>query len=120
MELACEAAAYRESGFVPRPSPEIGKFTAAPRQRIGPDNFHTESLLPRMTVSRGNFQSLPQHYRIEAQRRKASALRFRHSQSLASLRQRLSQPMVRSTIQRLGRTVNVFAVLDRLTISRFT
>ena len=40
--------------------------------------------------------------RIEARRKNASALRFRFSQSLASLRQRLSQPMVRSTIPALG------------------
>ena len=42
--------------------------------------------------------------RMEASLRKASALRLRHSQSLASLRQRPSQAKVRSTIQRLGRT----------------
>src|SRR5919202_2679889 len=35
--------------------------------------------------------------RTEAQRRKASAERFRHSQSLASRLHRLSQPIVRST-----------------------
>ena len=58
--------------------------------------------------------------RIEAQRRKARALWFRHSQSLANLRQRLSQPMVLSTIQRLGRTTNVLAAFERLTISKFT
>src|SRR5258708_6212898 len=40
--------------------------------------------------------------RIEARCRNASALWLRFSQSLASRRQRLSQPMVRSTIQRLG------------------
>jgi hypothetical protein len=39
--------------------------------------------------------------RIEARRKKASALRLRFSQSLVSLRQRLSQAMVRSTTQRL-------------------
>src|SRR3981081_1711307 len=44
--------------------------------------------------------------RIEARRKKASAFRLRFSQSLASLRQRLSQAMVRSTIQRLGKTTN--------------
>jgi hypothetical protein len=42
--------------------------------------------------------------RMEARRRKASALWSRFSQSLARRRQRPSQPMVRSTIQRLGRT----------------
>ena len=39
---------------------------------------------------------------MDAQRRNARALRFKHSQSLASLLHRFSQPMVRSTIQRLG------------------
>ncbi len=47
--------------------------------------------------------------RIEARRRNASPLRLRFSQSLASLRQRLSQAMVRSTIQRLGNTTNPLA-----------
>ena len=42
--------------------------------------------------------------RAEARRRNTSAFRFRFSQSLANRRQRLSQPMARSTIQRLGRT----------------
>src|SRR6201997_4334559 len=40
--------------------------------------------------------------RMEARRRKASALWLRHSQSLASRRQRPSQANVRSTIQRFG------------------
>src|SRR5208337_4769568 len=47
--------------------------------------------------------------RMEARRRKASALRLRHSQSLASLRQRPSQARVRSTIQRLGRVTKPLA-----------
>jgi hypothetical protein len=51
-------------------------------------------------------QSFRSMRRIEARRKKASALRLRFSQSLASLRQRLSQAMVRSTIQRLGSTAN--------------
>ena len=42
--------------------------------------------------------------RIEARRKNASAFRLRFSQSLASLRQRLSHAIVRSTIQRLGNT----------------
>src|SRR5438067_839001 len=51
-------------------------------------------------------QSFLSMRRIEARRKNASAFRLRFSQSLASLRQRLSQAMVRSTIQRLGRTTN--------------
>ena len=45
-------------------------------------------------------QSFLSMRRIEARRRKASALWLRLSQSLASRRHRLSQPMVRSTSQR--------------------
>jgi hypothetical protein len=55
--------------------------------------------------------------RIEARRKKASDLRLRFSQSLASLRQRLSQAMVRSTIQRLDRILKPIATSGRLTIS---
>src|SRR5471030_1659592 len=55
--------------------------------------------------------------RIEARRKKASAFRLRFSQSLASLRQRLSQAMLRSTIQRLGKITNPLARSERLTIS---
>src|SRR5271157_3531822 len=58
--------------------------------------------------------------RIEARRRKASALRLRHSQSFANLRQRPSQARVRSTIQRLGRARKPLALSDRLTISTLT
>jgi hypothetical protein len=45
-------------------------------------------------------QSFRSMRRIEARRKNASAVRLRFSQSLASLRQRLSQAIVRSTIQR--------------------
>jgi hypothetical protein len=45
--------------------------------------------------------------RMDARRKKAKALRFRFSQSLANLRQRFSQAMVRSTIQRRGSTVKL-------------
>ena len=54
--------------------------------------------------------------RMEAQRRNARPFRFRHSQSLARRRHRLSQPIVLSTIQRLGSTTNL-PTSDRLTIS---
>src|SRR5436305_9115946 len=57
--------------------------------------------------------------RIEASRRNASALRLRFSQSLASLRQRLSQAKVRSTTQRRGSTTNPFVRSERLTIFSF-
>ena len=57
--------------------------------------------------------------RIEARCRNANAFRLRLSQSLASLRQRLSQASVRSTIQRLDKTTNPLARSERLTISTF-
>ena len=53
---------------------------------------------------------------MEARRRKASALWLRFSQSLASLRHRLSQAIVRSTNQRFGRTTKPCSS-ERLTIS---
>jgi hypothetical protein len=54
-------------------------------------------------------QSLRSMSRMDASRRKANALRVRFSKSLARRRQRLSQAMVRSTIQRFGRTTNPLA-----------
>jgi hypothetical protein len=54
-------------------------------------------------------QSFRNISRMEASRRKASALRLRFSKSLARRRQRLSQAIVRSTIQRFGRTTNPLA-----------
>src|SRR5271169_6811088 len=51
-------------------------------------------------------QSFLSMRRIEARRKNASAFRLRFSQSLVSLRQRLSHAIVRSTIQRLGNTTN--------------
>ena len=52
--------------------------------------------------------------RIDARRRNASALRLRFSQSLASLLQRLSQAIVRSTTQRRGSTTNTFGLIGAL------
>ena len=54
-------------------------------------------------------QSLRNMRRMDAKRRNMRAVRLRFSQSLASLRQRLSQAIVRSTIQRLGRVTKPFA-----------
>ena len=52
--------------------------------------------------------------RIDARRKNASALRLRFSQSLASLRQRLSQAMVRSTTQRRGQHHKSFGLIGAL------
>ncbi len=54
-------------------------------------------------------QSLRNMRRMEAKRRNMRAVRMRFSQSFASLRQRLSQAIVRSTIQRLGSVTKAFA-----------
>ena len=68
----------------------------------------------RLYVGLQSFRSMS---RMDASLMKASALRLRFSQSLASRRQRLSQAMVRSTPQRLGWTTKPFTRSDRLTIS---
>ena len=56
---------------------------------------------------------------MDAHCRNARASWFRHSQSFAKRRQRLSQAMLRSTIQRFGSTTNL-AASERLTIATFT
>ena len=62
-------------------------------------------------------QSLLSMRRMDANLRKASALRDMFSKSLASLRQRPSHAKVLSTTQRLGKTSKPLAVSERLTIS---
>ena len=66
------------------------------------------TLGPRSSVRRlqAGLQSFLSMRRIEARRKNESAFRLRFFQSLASLRQRLSHAMVRSTIQRFGKTTN--------------
>src|SRR5713101_5791220 len=77
-------------------------------------NFAALQSVRRLQAGLQSFLSMR---RIDARRKKAKAFRLRHSQSLASLRQRLSQAMVRSTIQRLGNTTNPLTRSERLTIS---
>ena len=62
-------------------------------------------------------QSFRSMRRMEASFKKARPLQLRFSQSLARRRQRLSQAIVRSTIQRLGSCTNPDARSDRLMIS---
>ena len=57
---------------------------------------------------------------VEATRRKARPLRFKHSQSLESLRHRLNHAKVCSTTHRLGKTTKPFTASERLTTSTFT
>src|ERR1700758_3768334 len=77
------------------------------------------SCCPLESVSKldQGLQSFRSMRRMEASFRNARALRLRFSQSLARRRQRLSQAMGRSTIQRLGSGANPLAWSDRLTIS---
>src|SRR5262249_52717172 len=76
-----------------------------------------EQILESVRKHQAGLQSFRSMRRIEASRRNASALRLRFSQSLASLRQRLSQAKVRSTTQRRGSTTNPLVRSERLTIS---
>src|SRR5262245_37901428 len=77
----------------------------------------TMRVLESVRKHQAGLQSFRSMRRIEARRKNASALRLRFSQSLASLRQRLSQAKVRSTTQRRGSTTNPFVRSERLTIS---
>ena len=96
--------AIRKEGMV-----AIGKVVFTSREHI--------IALESVRKHQAGLQSFRSMRRIEASRRNASALRLRFSQSLASLRQRLSHAKVRSTIQRRGSTTNPFVRLERLTIS---
>ena len=69
----------------------------------------TTVMLESVREHQAGLQSFRSMRRIDARRKNASALRLRFSQSLASLRQRLSQAMVRSTTQRRGSTTNPLA-----------
>src|SRR5450755_3665802 len=78
------------------------------RPRFRKRSWSPEELMLLESVRRlqAGLHSFLSMRRIEARRKNASAFRLRFSQSLASLRQRLSQAMVRSTIQRFGKTTN--------------
>ena len=73
-----------------------------------PANYFLENL-ESVREHQTGLQSFRSMRRIDARRKKASALRFKFSQSFASRRQRLSHAIVRSTIQRRGSTTNPLA-----------
>jgi 3'-phosphoadenosine 5'-phosphosulfate (PAPS) 3'-phosphatase len=79
-----------------------------------PDDAILSESVPDQIVALHSFLSMR---RTEAQRKNVRAFLFRHSQSLARRRQRLSQPMVRSTTHRLGSTAKPCTASDRFTIS---
>src|SRR5258708_12287124 len=76
-----------------------------------------KQLLESVRRVQAGLQSFLSMRRIDARRTNASAFLLRFSQSLATPRQRLSNAMERSTIQRLGRTTNPLTRSERLTIS---
>ena len=95
-----------------RPAPSGAETCLRPMRRRKSQDGATAcgaEALESVREHHAGLQSLRSMRRIEARRRKASALQLRFSQSLASRRQRFSQAMVRSTIQRFGRTTNPFA-----------
>src|SRR5580658_5987603 len=77
----------------------------------------TETCLESVSKLHQGLQSFRSMRRMEASFKKARPLQLRFSQSLARRRQRLSQAIVRSTIQRLGSCTNPDARSDRLMIS---
>src|ERR1019366_7261439 len=87
----------------------------------GSSRFHRllaeTPITPSVQELHEGLQSFPSMRRMEAKRKKASALTFRFSQSLASLRHRSSQAIVRSAIKRFGGTTKPLAWPERLTIS---
>src|SRR5262249_38731582 len=85
--------------------------------RANHTHFRSRHALESVRKHQAGLQSFRRMRRIEASRRNARALRLRFSQSLTSLRQRLSQAKVRSTTQRRGSTTNPFVRSERLTIS---
>src|SRR4029077_19324320 len=88
-----------------------------PRMRRRRHHGHAAKTSESVRRLHAGLQSFLSMRRIEARRKNASAFRLRFSQSYASLRQRLSQAMERSTIQRLGKTTNPLTRSERLTIS---
>jgi hypothetical protein len=73
---------------------------------IAADYNEAATVLESVRRLQAGLQSFLSMRRIDARRKNAKAFRLRHSQSLDKRRQRLSHAMVRSTIQRLGRTTN--------------
>ena len=97
-----------ERGLIDRAARARGQnrtdFILEAAPRAAEDAMLHRTLLESVRKHDQGLQSFRSMRRMEARYKNARPLRLRHSQSLASLRQRLSQAMVRSTIQRLGST----------------
>lgn len=89
-----------------RPGPRETKRRAPTRSDKSQNSRKSLESVREDHVGLQSFRSMR---RMEARRRKARALRDRHSQSFASLRHRPSQAKVRSTTQLRGRTTKPFA-----------
>lgn len=93
------------------------KNTLATVMAIASQSLRNATDLESDSKVQEGLQSFRSMSRIEAKWRNATAVRFRFSQSLASLRQRFNQAIDLSTIQRFGRITKPFARSDRFTIS---
>src|SRR5262249_37180508 len=111
------AAAIKPWGNLPWAWPRDGRRETLGGAGIALAKQYQVQGLESVRKHQAGLQSFRSMRRIEASRRNASALRLRFSQSLASLRQRLSQAKVRSTTQRRGSTTNPLVRSERLTIS---
>jgi Trypsin-like peptidase domain len=107
-----DVAVFRvDLGATPLPAITVSQHTD---YSLGENDLVLLESVRRLQAGLRSFLSMR---RIDARRKNASAFLLRFSQSLASRRQRLSQAMERSTIQRLGRTTNPLTRSERLTIS---
>src|SRR5262249_2040029 len=112
--LSQQARAVNDFCFFIPNGVDLARFRAYRRAHTAGE---CKRALESVRKHQAGLQSFRSMRRIEASRRNASALRLRFSQSLASLRQRLSQAKVRSTTQRRGSTTNPLVRSERLTIS---
>ena len=102
-----DSSLFRANDRLPKSWPELQiRLTQLARESLRRQAWPTSEFVREHQAGLQSFRSMR---RIDARRKNASALRLRFSQSLASLRQRLSQAMVRSTTQRRGSTTNPLA-----------
>ena len=124
IRLSDKSSRLRPRHVVPKPAqtyePEVthrsSTSTVLPPSRSFDLSVKIESKSSDSKLRQG-LQSFRSMRRMEASFKKARPLQLRFSQSLARRRQRLSQAIVRSTIQRLGSCTKPLARSDRLMIS---
>src|SRR6516164_6996337 len=102
----------RSTAHLDRPRSRMVALAASPpgpRSPRSPQAENATVMLESVSKLQQGLQSFRSMRRMEASFKNARALRLRFSQSLARRRQRLSQAIVRSTIQRLGNYMNPLA-----------